>query len=282
MTQSAHDRAAQLRSELNYHIYRYNVLNDPIITDAEYDKLYHDLVKIEAEYPDLCTPDSPTQRVGSDLETDFAKVAHPAPILSLSNAFDGDELQKWEERNRKLLPDNIDLDYVLEPKLDGLSIVMTYENGVLTTAATRGNGEVGDDVTANIRTISNIPLRIPANPKSDLPSPAKLVVRGEVLFLKADFAKLNTEQEAKGLPKYINARNTASGSLKQKDSRITAERNLKAYIYSIVDSDGVNVQTESDVLAYLQAMGFDSIPDAQYYPSLDAIIADSSHMGSAA
>src|SRR5688572_27499730 len=155
-------RAAELREELNYHIYRYNVLNDPVITDAEYDKLYHELVRIEQENLELRTPDSPTQRVGSDLETEWAKVPHPAPILSLSNAFAYEELKKWEDRNRKLLPDNIELDYVLEPKLDGLSIVITYENGLLKTAATRGNGELGDDVTANIRTIRSIPLRIPS------------------------------------------------------------------------------------------------------------------------
>jgi DNA ligase (NAD+) len=266
-------RAAELREELNYHIYRYNVLNDPVITDAEYDKLYHELVRIEQENPELRTPDSPTQRVGSDLETEWAKVPHPAPILSLSNAFAHEELKKWEDRNRKLLPDNIELDYVLEPKLDGLSIVITYENGLLKTAATRGNGELGDDVTANIRTIRSIPLRIPSNPKSEIPAPKRLVVRGEVLFLKEDFEKLNAEQEAKGIPKYVNARNTASGSLKQKDSRITAERKLTTYLYNIVDSEGVNARTETEVLDYLQAMGLPIVPSAEHCASLEDAIA---------
>jgi DNA ligase (NAD+) len=266
-------RAAELREELSYHIYRYNVLMDPVITDAEYDKLYHELVRIEQENPELRSPDSPTQRVGSDLETEFAKVPHPSPILSLSNAFAYDELKKWEERNRKLLPDNIELDYMLEPKLDGLSIVITYENGILKTAATRGNGELGDDVTANIRTISMVPLRIPANPRSEIPAPKRLVVRGEVMFLKEDFEKLNAEQEAKGLPKYVNARNTASGSLKQKDSRITAERKLTAYLYNIVDSEGVTARTEKDALDYLQALGLPIVPTAEYYPSLGDAIA---------
>ncbi len=265
-------RAKKLRSELHHHIYRYNVLNDPIITDSEYDKLYHELVQIEQENPELRTPDSPTQRVGSDLDSDFPKVPHPAPILSLSNAFDDADLQKWEDRNRKLLPDNIELDYVLEPKLDGLSIVLTYINGILTTAATRGNGELGDDVTLNVKTIRTVPLKIPANPNSDLSPPSRLVVRGEVLYLKSAFERLNQEQEEKGLPQYVNARNTASGSLKQKDSRITAERDLTAYIYSIVDSDGVDLNYEMDVLNYMQNLGFNIIPHIQHYRKLSHVI----------
>ncbi|GAB5490212.1 MAG: hypothetical protein Phog2KO_04270 [Phototrophicaceae bacterium] len=265
-------RASELRSELHHHIYRYNILNDPIITDGEYDKLYHELVQIEQEHPELRTPDSPTQRVGSDLDSDFAKVPHPAPILSLANAFNEEDLQKWEDRNSKLLPDNIDLDYVLEPKLDGLSIVLTYINGILTIAATRGNGELGDDVTLNVRTIKSVPLKIPANPNSDLPPPPRLVVRGEILFLKDAFERLNIEQEEKGLPQYVNARNTASGSLKQKDSRITAERDLTAYIYSIVDSEGVNLNSEMDILNYMKDLGFNIIPHIQHYRKLSHVI----------
>jgi DNA ligase (NAD+) len=269
-------RAAELREQLHYHIYRYNVLNAPLITDAEYDKLYHELVAIERDHPELRSSDSPTQRVGSDLDTDFAKVPHAGPILSLSNCFSGEDLQKWEERNRRLLPRNINLDYVLEPKLDGLSIVISYIDGVLKTAATRGNGEQGDDVTPNIRTISTVPLRIPANPESKRKAPPRLVVRGEVLFLKEDFERLNQEQEAKGLPRYVNARNTASGSLKQKDSRITAERALNAYIYDIVAIDGLSLKTEMEILEFMQDMGFHVIPHFEYYPSLNAAI---EHLG---
>lgn len=265
-------RAAKLREELNYHIYRYYILTDPIITDGEYDRLYHELVQIEQDNPELRTPDSPTQRVGSDLESNFEKVAHPAPILSLSNAFNAEDLQKWEERNRKLLPDNIELDYVLEPKLDGLSIVLTYIDGILTTAATRGNGELGDDVTLNVRTIKSVPLKIPANPESDLEAPSRLVVRGEIMFLKEAFERLNREQEEKGLALYINARNTASGSLKQKDSRITAERDLTAYIYSIVDSEGINLNSEMDVLNIMEELGFNLVPHIESYPTLLRII----------
>jgi DNA ligase (NAD+) len=167
-------RAAALREEINYHIYRYNTLADPVISDAEYDRLYHELRQLEEAYPELDTPDSPTKRVGSDLSSDFAKVPHPSPILSLSNAFSADDLRAWETRNLKLLPSGAQLDYVLEPKLDGLTIVITYENGVMVQAATRGNGEVGDLVTANVRTIKSVPLRIPVHPDGP-PAPERLV-----------------------------------------------------------------------------------------------------------
>jgi len=264
-------RLAQLRDELNEHIYRYNVLNASIITDSEYDKLYAELVKLEEENPELQTPDSPTQRVGSDLSGDFPKVKHAAPILSLSNAFDEDDLHKWEERNRKLLNENVIFDYVLEPKLDGLSIVLTYENGVLVTGATRGNGETGEDVTANVRTINTIPLKIPVN-NDAIQAPSRLVVRGEILFLKEDFESLNKKQEEQGLPTYVNARNTASGTLKQKDSRITAQRPLTAYIYDIVAIDDVVLDNEWDIVGYLRDLGFNVIPEAQHYPTLSHII----------
>src|SRR5215470_9523644 len=155
------ERAAELRDQLSFHLYRYHVLGSPVISDGEYDLLYRELQQIEAEHPELITPDSPTQRAGSDLSEDFPKIRHPAPILSLSNAFSAEDLVAWEERNLRQLPSGIKLDYTLEPKLDGLTIVITYENGYLKQAATRGNGEIGDDVTGNVRTIRNIPLRIP-------------------------------------------------------------------------------------------------------------------------
>ncbi len=272
MAENVEQRAAQLRNELNQHIYRYHVLNDPIITDAEYDRLFHELVAIESEHPELRTPDSPTQRVGNDLNEDFPKVQHPAPILSLSNAFDEEDLRNWEKRNRRLAGEDATFEYVVEPKLDGLSVVITYIDGLLTTAATRGNGDIGDDVTANIRTVNSIPLRIPLDSDSPHEAPPRLVVRGEVLFLKEDFERLNREQETKGLPRYVNARNTASGSLKQKDSRITAERALTAYIYDIVDSDGLLLDKETEILDFLTEMGFYVVPGAEFYPNLSQVI----------
>ncbi len=266
-------RAAQLRDALRMHQYRYYVLSDPTISDSEYDRLFRELVEIEAAHPDLRTPDSPTQRVGSDLSADLPKVEHPAPILSLSNAFDADELRKWEERNLKLMASGTRFEYVLEPKLDGLTIVITYENGLLTRAATRGNGEIGDDVTPNVRTINTVPLRLPET-DSDIEAPPLLVVRGEVLILKDDFAALNKTQAAEGLPNYVNARNTASGSLKQKDSRITAKRPLTAFIYEVVASEGLELDDDSEwgMLTYLQALGFNVIHDASLHTDLESVV----------
>jgi DNA ligase (NAD+) len=264
-------RVAELRDQLNYHIYRYNVLSDPVITDAEYDLLFRELVQLEQEHPELLTPDSPTQRAGNDLSEDFPKLRHPAPILSLSNAFSAEDLQAWEERNLKLLPAGTKLDYTLEPKLDGLTIVITYENGILSRAATRGNGELGDDVTANVKTIRTVPLRIPVH-KDGPPAPERLVVRGEVLFLKEHFEALNRKQAEAGLPLYVNARNTASGTLKQKESRITASRPLTAYLYAIVESVGVTVNKQWGMLEYLRDMGFHIPPESHLYPALSDII----------
>ncbi len=271
MDTSPEKRAAELREQLNYHIYRYNILGDPVITDAEYDQLYHELRQLEEAYPELITPDSPTQRVGSDLSTEFTKVRHPSPILSLSNAFAEGDLRAWEQRNLKLLPAGTQLDYVLEPKLDGLTIVITYENGIMTQAATRGNGEVGDDVTANVRTIRSVPLRIPVS-KDGPPAPQRLTVRGEVLYLKKDFEAVNQKQIEAGLPAFINARNAASGALKQKDSRITATRPLTAFVYSIVDAVGINWDRQWDILNYLRDMGFHVSQGAALYPTLSDVI----------
>jgi len=262
-------RAAELRRELNEHIYRYFILNEPIITDAEYDALYHELKQIEAEHPELITPDSPTQRVGSDLQADLPKVRHVRPMLSLGNAFSADDVRAWHDRIRRLLPPDTPLDFVVEPKLDGLTVVLTYRDGVLEQGATRGNGEIGDDVTPNVRTVRSIPLRIPVNPREPAP-PGRLIVRGEVLFLKKDFEKLNERQISEGLPPYANPRNTASGALKQKDARITASRPLTAFCYSIVDADSDVPDTQWETLQYLKALGFQIADDvARRFDTLD-------------
>lgn len=265
------DRAAELRDQLNFHSYRYYVLGQPIVTDAEYDLLYRELQQIEAEHPELITPDSPTQRAGSDLSEDFPKVRHPAPILSLSNAFSEDDLRAWEERNLRLLPAGTKPDYTLEPKLDGLTIVITYEHGYLVQAATRGNGELGDDVTANVRTVRNLPLRIPVN-RDGPPAPERLTVRGEVMYLKKDFERVNRKQDELGLPRFVNARNTASGTLKQKDSRITASRPLTCYVYGVVSVTGAKWDKQWDILNALRDFGFPVAPGVGYYPTLSDII----------
>ena len=264
-------RATELRDQLHFHLYRYHVLSDPVISDAEYDLLYNELKDIEKAHPELITPDSPTQRAGSDLSEDFPKVRHAAPILSLSNAYNIDEINAWEERTLKLLPTGTKLDYTLEPKLDGLTVVLTYEKGVLVQGATRGNGEIGDVVTPNIRTIRTVPLRIPTR-RDGPPPPERLVVRGEVMLLKKDFERVNQRQIEQGLPVYVNARNTASGSLKQKDSRMTASRPLTGYFYSIVESVGITLDKQWDMLEYLRDMGFLVAPGSAYYPTLSDII----------
>jgi len=277
MTPDIAQRATELRNQINYHLYRYHVLADPVITDPEFDALYNELKALEAEYPELITPDSPTQRAGSDLSEDFPKSRHVAPILSLANTYNEEDIRAWDERNLKLLPSGTQLSYTLEPKLDGLTVVLTYENGLLTLAATRGNGEIGDVVTPNIRTIRSIPLRIPANPDNGT-APERLVVRGEVMFLKPDFEALNARQIEQGLPVFINARNAASGALKQKDSRITRSRSLTAFFYQIVEVVGITRETRDkldkqwDMLEYLRDMGFLVAPDSRFYPNLDDII----------
>lgn len=264
-------RATELQELLHAHGYRYYILSQPTISDAEYDQLYNELRALEEAHPELITPDSPTQRSGSDLSEDFPKVRHPAPILSLSNVYNMDEIRAWEERNLKLLSSGTTLDYTLEPKLDGLTVVLTYENGILVQGATRGNGEVGDVVTPNIRTIRNIPLRIPAH-RDGPPAPKLLVVRGEVMYQKKDFERVNQRQIEQGLPVFINARNAASGTLKQKDSRITATRPLTGFFYAIVESVGVTLDKQWDMLEYMRDMGFQIGPGSTYYPTISDII----------
>jgi len=268
----AAERAAKLRRLLHEYNYRYHVLNAPTVTDGEYDHLLLELRTLEEAHPELVTPDSPTQRVGSDLVEDLPKVRHVAPILSLSNAFGSDDIRAWRERIGRLLPENAHLDYVVEPKFDGLSVVLIYRDGLLVQGATRGNGLIGDDVTANVRTVRTIPLRIPVAPDGP-PPPATLVVRGEILFLKRDFAALNEKQLAEGLPAFVNARNTASGALKQKDPRVTASRALTAYMYGLVAAQGRVPTTQWEFLRYLRDLGF-LVADGvlRHFDNLDAVI----------
>lgn len=268
----AQARATELREELQRHNYQYHVRHEPLVSDGEYDLLLQELRALEEAQPELVTPDSPTQRAGSDLNDDFGKVTHVAPVLSLANAFDAADLRAWQLRNLRLLPEGTALAYTLEPKLDGLSIVLTYEHGLLTQAATRGDGDTGDDVTANVRTIRSLPLRIPVDPNGPEP-PTLLVVRGEVFFRKADFEELNRQQEAQELPRYVNARNTASGTLKQKDSRITAARPLSACIYDVLAADRLQVESQYHLLQTLAQLGFPVPPQVQRCADLEALVA---------
>lgn len=267
------EKIIQLRESLNYHLYRYHVLDAPVISDAEYDALYHELLRLEEAHPELITPDSPTQRAGAEPLAGFEKVTHPAPILSLSNAFDVADLYAWRTRIGRHLPDpDAKLDYMAEPKLDGLTVVLTYRNGRFTQGATRGNGEVGEDVTPNLRTIKAIPQQIPVNPDSDLTAPPYLVVRGEVFFPLDAFEQFNQTRLEAGEPAYMNPRNAASGSLRQLDSKITAARPLTIYCYDLIVWDGADVpETQQARLDYLKQLGFPVPEDSRYCAHIEAV-----------
>lgn len=233
---SAARRVEQLREQINDHNYRYYVLDDPQIPDAEYDRLYRELQDLEAEHPDLVTDDSPTQRVGATGETSFASVEHRVPMLSLDNAFSEDELKDFDRRVRERLGTEDDIEYVCEPKLDGLAVSLHYEKGKLTRAATRGDGYTGEDITANIRTIPSVPLKLRGNDYPDL-----VEVRGEVYMLREGFEKLNKELADRGEKTFVNPRNAAAGSLRQKNPKVTARRPLEICGY------GIAVENEKDL-----------------------------------
>ena len=240
---------AELRSAINRHNHLYFVLDQPEVSDAQYDELMRELRAIEDEHPELVTPDSPTQRVGEAPAAGFAEVEHSRPMLSLANAFDDDEFLAWHRRVAGLL-EREEFEMVCELKYDGLAVALTYEDGVFVRGATRGNGLVGEDVTSNLRTIRSIPLRVLGE------APARFEVRGEVYFPKSEFRKFNEDREAQGLQTYANPRNTAAGSLRQLDPRNTAQRRLDIFVYSIGYSEGAAYDTQSDTLEALAGLGF--------------------------
>jgi len=266
----AKSRIRSLREELREHNYRYYIRNAPVISDREYDQLYQELKELEAQYPQLVTPDSPTQRAGAPPAESFTRVEHPAPILSLDNAYSEEDLRDWLNRIEDLDPRVREAGFTVEPKLDGLTVVLTYQEGVFTRGATRGNSEVGEDITENLRTIRSLPLRIP--PTGDGPQPPdRLVVRGEAFLKISDFESLNQRLEEQGERTYVNPRNTAAGSLRQLDSSLTAERPLSVLIYQVVDSSEGIPPTQVQALKDLQAWGF-PVPENQYCPDLDAVL----------
>lgn len=252
-------RAAGLRRALNYYAYRYFVVDDPAISDAEYDALLHELARLEATYPDLVTPDSPTQRVGGTVADRFVKVRHPQSMLSLSNAFEVEELRAWRDRLLRLLPESAaaGLAYVVEPKIDGLTVVLHYEQGRFVLGATRGDGSEGEDITANLRTVRGLPLLIPADPQATLAAPSRLVVRGEAYVTVHDFERFNAQQAAHEGRTYANPRNFAAGSLRQLDATISAGRPLRLWAYQVVNLEGGPPQTTQwAALHYLRDLGF--------------------------
>ncbi|MBC7262525.1 MAG: NAD-dependent DNA ligase LigA, partial [Chloroflexi bacterium] len=254
---SVAERIKELREQIRYHNYRYYVLNEPEISDHQYDMLMRELRELEEAHPELVTPDSPTQRVGAPPQEAFGKVEHPVPMTSLANAFTVDELRAWLERVRKLLPENTPLEFVVEPKIDGLAVALTYEEGIFVRGATRGDGRVGEDVTLNLRTIPVIPLRIPVYSGQQVPpAPARLEVRGEVYMPKDQFEALNRRLEKQGERTFANPRNAAAGSLRQLDPSVTAQRPLSFFAYAIGYIEGVTLNSQWETLNYLRALGF--------------------------
>jgi DNA ligase (NAD+) len=260
----------KLRSEINYHNYLYNTLDQPEISDDAYDQLFNRLKAIEAEHPEWISPDSPTQRSGASPLDKFKKVRHPHPILSLANGFGSQDARDWYSRILKLNPAVSQVDYLLEPKLDGLTVVLHYEKGFFVLGATRGDGTVGEDITENLKTLPSLPLRIPVRMGPE--APERLVVRGECLMFKKDFEQLNLELEKAGEKTYLNPRNTAAGSLRQLDPKITAKRPLKLFTYQIVESSSATPATQLDVLDYLGNLGFPTNPMRWHAENIDRAI----------
>ncbi len=262
-------RAAELRAELAEHGHRYYVLDDPTIGDDAYDKLLDELRAIEAEHPELVTPDSPTQRVGGEPVSGLEKVTHLQPMLSLANARSEEELTAWIERMRAhLAREGIEdpaFEYVVEPKVDGLAISLLYEDGLLVRGATRGNGEVGEDVTHNLRTIGQIPLRIED-------APPLVEVRGEIYISLADFEAVNLRRAEQGLSTFMNPRNSAAGAIRQLDPKQSAERPLSMWAYGIGASEGLALAGHWESLEWLRAHGFRVNPDVEQLASTDAVV----------
>ena len=258
-------RIEELRGLINYHNYRYYVLDSPEISDAEYDELMKELKQLESEHPELITPDSPTQRIGAPPVEEFGVVEHPEPLLSLANGFSYEELAAWHKRASKLLGGR-SFDLVCEPKIDGLAVALTYVDGLLVTGATRGDGYRGENITQNLRTIRSIPLSVPKE------APPRFEVRGEVYLPKAGFKKLNEERAKEGLPLFANPRNAAAGSVRQLDSSVTAKRPLDIFIYGLGPVEGKAVpDTHWGIMEYLTSLGFKVNPNIALYHTVDEV-----------
>lgn len=269
-TDEKYKRLEELRLEINFHLYQYHVLDSPVISDYEYDQLVAELAQIEADHPEWITPDSPTQRVGAQPAEKFEKVQHPAPILSLANAFNGLDVQAWYNRILKLDDRVAGADFVVQPKIDGLTVVLNYQDGIFVQGATRGDGIIGEDITLNLKTIRSLPLKIPVLAGGTEP-PSRLVVRGEAFITLEDFEALNRRLEEAGEKPYLNPRNTAAGSLRQLDPSLTASRPLTMLIYQIIYSTDTPPGTEVETLAYLRDMGFPVVEDT-YCPDIRSAI----------
>ena len=266
---AAKERAGELRRELAVHNHRYYVLDDPLIGDDEYDALLDELRAIEADHPELRTPDSPTQRVGAPPLDRFEPVEHAEPMLSLGNARNEEELRAWETRIRNYLKrldiSAAEFSYTTEPKIDGLAMTLTYEDGVLVRGATRGDGRVGEDVTRNLRTIGAIPLRIEE-------APSLIEVRGEVYLPIAEFKALNERRAEAGEPTFANPRNSAAGSIRQLDPALAAERPLSIWCYGIGAVRGLDLATHSEEVEWLRERGFKVNPDTAHHAGIESVV----------
>lgn len=254
------EQVRELREQLNYHSYRYYVKDDPVIADVEYDRLFRRLLELEEQYPELVTPDSPSQRVGGQPLSRFEEVPHAYPMFSLDNIFDRSELQEFEEKLCRYLKSEQPPDYIAEPKMDGLAVELVYEAGLFTLGSTRGNGLVGENISPQLKTVQDIPLRLKGDEQN---LPAQLVVRGEVYLGKDGFARLNRQRETAGEPLFANPRNAAAGSLRQLDPKITAERALRFFVYAVADTDAVPCARQSELFPWLSELGFAVNPHIQ-------------------
>ena len=263
---NAQERLDELRTQVDHHLYRYHVLDDPEISDAEYDRLYDELKALEEEHPDLITPDSPTQRVGAPPSERFLKVQHLTPMGSLEKVTDDESLFKWAEDVRKRLGTDEAVSFVIEPKIDGLAINLTYEDGVLTRGATRGDGYQGEDVTVNLRTIPSVPLKMRGDEH-----PTVAEVRGEVYLPISGFRELNARIAELGQKLAPNPRNAAAGSLRQKDSSITASRPLAVWVYGVGALEGVQLASHWEELEWLREHGFRTNPFAERLDSIEDV-----------
>lgn len=259
--QAAEKRSAELRNELNQYSYEYYVQDQPSVEDFVYDKKYQELVEIETEYPDLITPESPTQRVGGKVLEAFEKVVHDIPLYSLNDVFSKDELIAFDERVKKAIGHAVS--YCCELKIDGLSISLKYENGVFVQGATRGDGTVGENITENLKTVKSIPLR--------LKEPLSIEVRGECYMPKSSFVKLNHQREEEGKEVFANPRNAAAGSLRQLDTRIAAKRNLSTFLYTLADFGPLESTTQDHALNEMSRLGFRTNPEHRVCETIDEV-----------
>jgi DNA ligase (NAD+) len=273
MAQTARERVAALRREIERHNRLYYVEDAPEITDAEFDRLFDELVALEAAHPELASADSPTQRVGAPPLESFPEVRHRTPMLSLANAFDEEAVRAFDRRAREALGVAA-IDYSVEPKFDGLAVSLSYRDGILVQGATRGDGTRGEDVTPNLRTVRSIPLRLPRAPDT-----RDLEVRGEVLITRHEFAALNERQRAAGDKEFVNARNAAAGSLRQLDSRITAQRPLRFFAYGVGETPAGAPATHSKVLERLAALGFPVAKERDVAQGVEGLLAYYARIG---